>query len=79
MDRSWRSTTLACVSKLNHLGFFLWSHVKNIVYRSPIATEEQLRGRIQETFATITPEMVTNSFASFATGTVKLANEWGSL
>jgi hypothetical protein len=41
--------------ELNHLGFFLWSHVKNI------ATEEQLRGRLKETFATITPEMVTNS------------------
>jgi hypothetical protein len=34
--------------ELNHLGFFLWSYVKNIVYRSPIAIEEQLRGHVQE-------------------------------
>jgi hypothetical protein len=49
--------------ELNPLDFFLWGHVKNIVYRGPIVTEEQLSGRVQETFATITetPEMVTNS------------------
>jgi hypothetical protein len=46
---------------LNPLDFFLWGYVKNIVYRSPIATEEQRRGCVQEAFATITPEMVTNS------------------
>jgi hypothetical protein len=64
--------------ELNHLGFFLWSHIKNIVYRNPIATEEQLRGRVQETFATITSEMVTNSkLLSFAMGTVMLAKNGG--
>jgi hypothetical protein len=47
---------------LNPLDFFLWGHVKNVVYRHPIDTEEQqLKGRIQEAFATITPEMVRNS------------------
>jgi hypothetical protein len=46
---------------INPLKFFLWGHVKNVVYRHLIDTEEQLRGRIQEAFATITPEMVTNS------------------
>jgi hypothetical protein len=46
---------------LNPLDFFLWGYVKNVVYRHPIDTEEKLRGRIQEAFATITPEMVTNS------------------
>jgi hypothetical protein len=59
MDRLWRSTKLACTAPgLNRLDFFLWGHVKNVVYRHPIDTEEQL---IQEAFATITPEMVTNS------------------
>jgi hypothetical protein len=46
---------------LNPLDFFLWGHVKNVVYRHPVDTEEQLRGRIHEAFATITPEMVTHS------------------
>jgi hypothetical protein len=41
-----------------------------------IATGEQFRGCVQEAFATITSEMVTNSKLSFATGTVMLANEW---
>jgi hypothetical protein len=46
---------------LNPVDFFLWGHVKNIVYKSPIATKEQFRGRVQEGFAIIIPEMVTNS------------------
>jgi hypothetical protein len=46
---------------LNPLDFFLWGHVKNVVYKQPIYTEEQLRGCIQEAFATITSEMVINS------------------
>jgi hypothetical protein len=66
MDRSWKSTTLACaVPRFKSSGFLFCGHVKNIVYRSPIATEEQLRGRVQEAFATITPEMITNSKLSF--------------
>jgi hypothetical protein len=44
---------------LNPLDFFF----KNVVFRSTIATGEQLRGRVQGAFTTITrtPEMVTNS------------------
>jgi hypothetical protein len=37
MDSSWRSPNL------NPLDFVLWGHVKNVVYRHPIDTEEHLR------------------------------------
>lgn len=46
---------------LNPLDFFLWGHVKNVIYREPVNTEEELRNRIQEAFATITPQMITDS------------------
>jgi hypothetical protein len=33
-------------------------YVKNVVYNRPIHNEEDLRNRLQDTFGTITPEMV---------------------
>jgi hypothetical protein len=38
--------------------FFLWGHVKNVIYNRPMHNEEDLRNRLQEAFGTITPEMV---------------------
>ena len=46
---------------LNPLDFFLWGHVKNFIYRQPIDTEEQLRVRIEEAFASLTPQMILDS------------------
>lgn len=46
---------------LNPLDFFLWGHLKNLIYRQPINTEEELRNRIQQAFATCTPQMITDS------------------
>jgi hypothetical protein len=37
---------------------FVFGCVKNVVYNRPIHNEEDLRNRLQETFGTITPEMV---------------------
>jgi hypothetical protein len=43
---------------LNPLDFFLWGHVKNVIYNRPMHKEEDLRNRLQEAFGTITAEMV---------------------
>jgi hypothetical protein len=40
------------------LDFFFWGHCKEIVYRTMPNTEEELRGRIITTAATVTPEML---------------------
>ena len=46
---------------LNPLDFFLWGHVKNVVYRHAIETEEELRNLIQEAFNAVTPQMIMES------------------
>lgn len=38
--------------------FFVWSFIQNIVYATPVATEEELWQRIQNAFLQITPEMI---------------------
>ena len=38
---------------LNSLDFFLWGHVKTLVYKTPIHTVEELRERIVAAFETI--------------------------
>jgi hypothetical protein len=43
---------------LNPLDFFLWGHVKNVVYNRPIHNEEDLLNKLQEAFGTMPPEMV---------------------
>lgn len=45
---------------LTMLDFFLWGHIKNIVYRTAPDTVEELRQRIIEAAATVTPEMLDN-------------------
>jgi hypothetical protein len=53
---------------LTPLDFFLWGHVKNIVYREPINTEAELRDRLQEAFQVISPDMMNNSHTSLVRG-----------
>lgn len=43
---------------LNPLDFFLWGHLKSIIYRYPLETIEQLRQRITEALQSVTPEML---------------------
>ncbi|KAL1516367.1 hypothetical protein ABEB36_000286 [Hypothenemus hampei] len=38
--------------------FFLWGHVKSLVYRTPVANEAELINRITAAFATGTPAML---------------------
>lgn len=49
----------------NLLDFCIWGHVKEFVYAVEIQTIDQLRQRILDAFATITPEMLTNAGRSF--------------
>lgn len=46
---------------LTPLDYFLWSHIKEQVYKQQINNREELHERIIEAIATITPEMVTNA------------------
>lgn len=44
---------------LTPLDFFLWSHVKALVYQTPVHNEEELILRIRNALTTVTPEMLT--------------------
>jgi hypothetical protein len=46
---------------LNPLDFFLWGHLKFLIYRRPINSEADLRVRIQEAFISVTEEIITNA------------------
>jgi hypothetical protein len=46
---------------LNPLDFFLWGHLKSLIYRRSINSEADLRVRIQEAFVSVTEEMITNA------------------
>jgi hypothetical protein len=45
---------------LTPLDFFLWGHVKNLVYRVPVNNLDTLRNRIRDAMAMVTPEMLQN-------------------
>lgn len=47
------------------LDFFLWGHVKNIVYQEPPTTADDMKIRIRQALRTITPEMLIRVTASF--------------
>jgi len=46
---------------LTPLDFFLWSTIKNYVYREQVHSREELHDKIVEAFANVTPEMVSNA------------------
>lgn len=43
---------------LTPLDFFLWGHIKTIVYRTSVDSEEELQERILEAMTSVTPEML---------------------
>lgn len=45
---------------LNPLDFFLWGHLKNIVYHTPVESIQDLEARIMRAVNTVTPEMLNN-------------------
>lgn len=45
---------------LTPIDFFVWSHIKEIVYATPSRTLQDLENRIQAAFASITPQMLRN-------------------
>lgn len=54
-----RSPDLTC------LDFFLWGSIKNMVYKIPPTTREDMKLRIQNAFQQITPRMLRNVQGSF--------------
>ena len=44
------------------LDFFLWGYVKDQVYRTPIHDLQTLKTRIREAIATVTPQMLHNTW-----------------
>jgi len=62
MDRTRWATKLASeITRFNTVGFFLWGHLKNYIYREPIQSRRELNDRILEALATITPNMIHNA------------------
>ena len=47
------------------LDFFLWRYVKNKVYSTPVPDISNLRARITDAFATITEDIVENTWREF--------------
>lgn len=43
---------------LNPLDFFLWGHLKNYVYQTPVESVQELEARIMRGMRTVTPEML---------------------
>lgn len=43
---------------LTPLDFFLWGYVKNIVYKEPPTTADNMKDRIRDAFRTVTPELL---------------------
>ena len=51
---------------LTPLDFFLWGHIKSIVYTTPPTTVEDMQERIINALQTITPEILQNVRRSFS-------------
>lgn len=49
---------------LNPLDYFLWGHLKNIVYEQQLNTVEDLDVRLQAAYQTLTPAMIQISIGS---------------
>lgn len=47
---------------LTPLDFFFWGYIKNIVYKTPVVDLDDLRRRIIAACATVTPEMLQNTW-----------------
>lgn len=51
---------------LTSLDFFLWGYVREIVYKDPPTTREDMKNRIRAAFESITPEMLSHVKRSFS-------------
>ena len=57
------SNTLATPTAGHHpLDFFLWGYVKDKVFSTPVPNVINLKGRITDAFATITEDMLENTW-----------------
>jgi hypothetical protein len=44
------------------LDFFLWGYVKNIVYKTPVTSLDELKLRIVAAIETVTPQILENTW-----------------
>jgi hypothetical protein len=44
------------------LDFFLWGYVKDIVYKTPLSSLDELKLRIVAVIKTVTPQMLENTW-----------------
>ncbi|XP_015594169.1 uncharacterized protein LOC107267241 [Cephus cinctus] len=51
-------------SDLTPMNFFLWEHMKSVIYRTPVETLQELHLRIDSALRSITPEMLKNCQSS---------------
>jgi hypothetical protein len=50
-----------CSRESNVLTLFLWGYVKDIVYKTPVTSLDELKLRIVAAIETVTPQMLENS------------------
>ena len=53
---------------ISHLDFFLWRYVKDKVFSTPVPDITNLKARITDTFATMTEDMVENTWREIGYG-----------
>jgi len=64
----WPDTLAATIARYHPppLDFFLWGHVKDKVFSTPVPDITNLKARITDAFATITEDMLENTWTEIA-------------
>jgi len=58
----WSDTLATTIARYHPLDFFLWGYVKDKVFSTPVPDITNLKARITDAFATITEDMLENTW-----------------
>jgi len=64
----WSDTLVTTIAGYHPLDFFLWRYVKDKVFSTPVADITNLKARITDAFATITEDMLENTWREIDCG-----------
>jgi len=60
--KRWSNTLATAIAGYHPLDFFLWEHVKDKMFLTPVPDITNLEARITDAFATITEDMLENTW-----------------
>jgi len=58
----WSETLATTIAGYHPLDFFLWGYVKDKVFSTPVPDNTNLKARITDAFATVTEDMLENTW-----------------